>query len=371
MKYYDRKLDQVIKLGQPGVKPYQAYNPSTAKWDGFPGGKAALTSNDGAPVVTQQNVDRLVTALASLNHAGEAAKNKSKSITIGDFRNMTQQNQLKFINELWDLIATPFAFDTKAQDMYVPAAAGVPPAPLPSSWCPKPKEGMGSTAVHHMRLAHGGHPDPWKRFCVGFRVDGSDMNSITRVRTSGMTQQILNPSFMLNFRGMVVDGTTAADPTKPRFWTSNDDIFNETAVCVSRNFFGGTAFPLRNSYHHYLSGPQGGRKGETQFSVLWAVDCTGLVGMDTEAIQLRRPGARVWRPGEKAFREIRPNRLIGYIPIRKMGDSPKGGWSFDIKPGTVWTYCGAGSFDQKDYINGELKAWTGCHYIPGAFDFAT
>jgi len=92
--------------------------------------------------------------------------------------------------------------------------------------------------------------------------------------------------------------------------------------------------------------------------------------MDTEAIQLQRPGARVWRPGEKAFAEIRPNRLIGYIPIRKMGDSAKGGWSFDITPGTNWTYCGAGTHEQKDYIRGELSAWTGCHYIPGAFDFA-
>lgn len=367
--YYTRKIGDVCKRGQQGVDPYRSYAPKG--WGGFGGGKQALTDPGDAPAVSEMNVHRLMTALGSLNHAGDAARRKSEEITIGDFRRKSHQEQINWINELWDLIATPFAFDTKAQDMYVPGSAGIPPNPLPSSWCPKPKEHMGSTAVHHMRLSHGGKPDPWKDLCVGFRVDGSDMSSITRVRNNGMTQQILNSWFMMNFRGMVVEGTTAGDKTKPRFWTSNDDIFNETAVCVSRNFFGGTAFPLRNSYHNYLYGANGGRKGETQFSVLWAVDCTGLVGMDTEAIQLRRPGSKVWRPGEKAFAEIKPNRLIGYIPIRKMGDSPKGGWSFDITPGTVWTYCGAGTHEQRNYINGELKAWTGCHYIPGAFDFAT
>ena len=369
MKYYGRKLRDVCKPGQPGVLPYQLYNPSVSGWDKFPGGRGALMNEDGAPATLEKNVHRIMTALASLSHAGESAKQKANSITIGDFRNKSPTEQLKFINELWDLIATPYSFDTTAEKMYTPSSAGVPPNSLPSSWCPMPKENSASKAVHHMRLAHTGNPDPWTHFGVGFRVDGSDMSSVERVRTQGMTQQVLNSWFMLNIRGMVVEGTTAGDTTKPRFWTSNDDIFNETGVCVSRNFFGGTAFPMRNSYHHYVDGP-GKRQGETQFTVLWAVDCKGLVGMDTEQIQLTKAGGRVWRPGEKAFQEIKADRLLGYVKIRKMGDSAKGGWSFDISPGSEWTLTGGGTKEQVEYAKGELDAWIGCHYIPGAFDFA-
>lgn len=351
--YHDRKIDDVCKRSQPGVLPYLSYAPKG--WGGFPGGKLALTEPGPAPAVSEINVNRLMSALASLNSAGPAAVKKAGSLTIGEFRAKSAVDQVKWIDELWDLIATPHAFDTKAQDMYVPGPVPRGNAPLPSSWCPIP----GNRSNYRMRMTGGGRRDPWTELCVGFRVDGRDMKSLDRVRSNGMTQQILNPAFMRDIRGLVVEGTTAGDTSKPRFWSGNDDIFNETAVCVSRNFFGGTAFPERGTYHT-----------QEQFAILWAVDCSGLMGLDTEAVQLRLKGSRHWRPGEKAFREIKPNRLIGYVTIRKMGTTDAGGWTFDIPPGSAWTYTGAGTSDQKTYIGGELEAWTGCHHIRGEFDFA-
>jgi len=353
--YYARKLDDVCKRGQQGVKPYLSYSPKG--WGGFPGGLLALTEVGDAPAVDTKTCQRLMSALASLNLAGDSARRKAQSITIGDFRNKSAREQLTFINELWDLIARPYAFDTVAQRMVVPPSrAPIGVQPIPSSWCPLPD----NPTTYQMRLGRNGEPDPWTCYTVGFRVDGSDMSSIQRVKTNGMTQQILNEGFMLNHRGLVVEGTTAGDTMKPRFWSGNDDIFNETAVCVSRNFFGGTAFPERTTYH----------RGD-QFTVLWAVDCCGLSGMDTEAIQLRLPGARHWRPGEKAFREIKPNRLIGYVKIRKLGTTARGGWTFSIPEDAAWTYCGGGNQGQKTYIVGELMAWRGrCHHIRAEFDFA-
>ncbi|MEO0991911.1 MAG: hypothetical protein AAFX00_13315 [Pseudomonadota bacterium] len=219
-----------------------------------------------------------------------------------------------------------------------------------------------------MRLAKQGYGDPFRHFKVGFRVDGSYTESIERVLGSGMTQQNQSDWFMKNKRGMVVEGTVAKDTHVARFWAGNHDIFNESAVCISRNFFGGTAFPLRGTYHNYMhTGPT----SDSEFARLWAVNLSGMNGFDTEQRQLNVSKNRVWRPGEKAFQAIGADRLIGYIEFRKLGAGQEGGWTFDIKPGTEWKFLNAGSEAQKQYCRDELAAWTGCHFVPGAFDFAT
>ncbi|MES2265082.1 MAG: hypothetical protein V4724_41830 [Pseudomonadota bacterium] len=352
--YHDRPLDEVCRRGQGGVSPYLSYSPETRF---FPGGRAALrTMGDGKRIVDVETCEQLLSALASLNLASAAAVRKANSITIGAFRDYTDMARLNFINELWDEIATPYYFDTPASHMYTPpnrAPAGS--EALPSSWCPTPQ----NRTTYHMRTAGTGRPDPWMSLSVGFRVDGMKDESAIRVRAHGMTQQSLNTAFMRNTRGLVLEGTTAANKERPRFWTGNNDIWNETAVCVSRNFFGGTAFPERETYNE-----------QNGFALLWAVDCRGLVGFDTEAVQLQLPGARHWRPGEKAFQEIRPDRLLGCVKIRKMGAPATGGWTFYIDEEAAWELSPNKSVDQIDYIKAELDAWRGCHHIRPAFDFA-
>jgi hypothetical protein len=367
--YYDKKIVDIWNKSLISTLPMERYNSVVQKFNGFPGGKEALVKADGAPAVDTLMRDRLMTVLAHLPNGNDTARTKAQSITIGQFRNMTASQQLAFINSLWDLIAPAYGFDTPHASMFAPGSGGNPPDPLPSSWCPRGKQsGMLSKLDYGMRLAHSGTTDPFLHFGVAFRVDGGDAGALSRITSNGMTQQNQSSWFMRNVRGMVVEGTVAADGNHARFWTGNVDIFNETAVCVSRNFFGGTAFPLRTTYHNYVNNR--GQVSETAYALLWAVDVSGLTGFDTEAKQLSIARTKVWRPGEKAFQKIPPERLIGYVKIRKMGQPGKGGWTFDIEPDARWNWLGAGSRAQREYCEGELNAWRGCHYIPGAWDFA-
>jgi hypothetical protein len=334
---------------------YLSYSaPSLSR--GWPGGEHAL---EGVPLVTQQ---RLLSVLASLDKGNDRAINAiCAAMTVGQFVDAAEPIRLAFINRLWDAVATPHAFNTLAANMVCsPIATDDGRRPLPSSWCPV---GGGKVGCHK-RLVN---EEPWRRYGVGFRVDGTNSTSITRILASGMTQQWQNTAFMQEKRGLVVAGTTIANPGAARFWTASQDIFNETAVCVSRNFFGATAFPERSSPYPLASTVDADAQG---FFLLWAVDCMGLAGCDTEQIQLNLPGARHWRPGEKAFPAISRERIIGYVTIRRTGSPPEGGWSFGISAEAKWTICGHPTTLQLDYIQGELDAWRGLHNISPKWDFA-
>ncbi len=158
-------------------------------------------------------------------------------------------------------------------------------------------------------------------------------------------------------RGLRFDATIMMDQNKACCWSGNNDIFNETAVCVSRSFFGGTAFPERETSGHYY---------------LWAVNCGPLLGFDTEQYQLNLPNSRQWRPGEKAFPFIPPANILAYLQIERRGAPPGGGWRVEISGNANWTYVGAPSVRQRVYFEDELAAWRGGSYeIPAAYDFAT
>lgn len=319
----------------------------------WPGGRRALfeEGHQYPPAVTDLNAKRLLTVLAHRNFGDPIRFNAALgNVSVGIFRNMNQAQQLNFIDGLWNALTTQHPFLTPAEEMFDPPSS-LPineRAPLPTSWQP-----------NNTKRLQG---QPWRTFTVGFRIDGSDQSSITRVLQHGMTQQRLNQAFMRTTRGLEISSTAAAISSAARCWTLNNDIFNETAVCVSRNFFGATAFPGRDTIH-----------GSGQASYLWAVDCSGLKGFDTEDYQRNLPGNRNWRPGEKAFREIRPERIIGYIPVRRHGCPEGGGWSFSIDKTTKWTLVNQViNFKIRDYIDGELEAWKGeKRNIPGTHDFAT
>ena len=192
---------------------------------------------------------------------------------------------------------------------------------------------------------------------VGFRVDGMESNgkidSIERITKEGINAQVLNSWFMLNVRHMNVEGTAIAlDTAAPRIYKRAQDLFNETAVCVARSLFGATAFPER----------------ETQGTVcLWAVDVTGLSGFDTEKYQNSLGGDKQWRPGEKAYRMIPKERVIGYIKVNRQGaPSDGGGWKFQIPHDMAWTFLN-GTAAQRYYCTTELEAWRGpAHVVSGA-----
>ena len=350
--YLARPIANVCESRQ-GVLPMNCF--SLAKAGGKPPSgedllKGRNTGADGPPV-DDIMCERLLSALASIINADNAAvRTITDRTSIRDFRMMSQPAQLAFINRIWDANCSAHAFNQAGSQMFDPPGDGIDGnAPLPTSIRPV-RIGMN---VFEKRLKG---RQPFREFGVGFRVDGSDASSVGRVTGNGMTQQRLSPAFMLSRRGLRLDATAMMDPTVPRVWTGNHDIFNETAVCVSRNFFGASAFPERDT---------NGR------SYLWAVNCGPLLGFDTENYQLGLHGAKQWRPGEKAFQFIPAANVLGYVQIDRRGAPSGGGWMVDFPKDASWVYTGAPSVKQRMYMEDELAAWRGGSYtIPAAFDFA-
>jgi hypothetical protein len=341
------EVSQVIE----GALPRQSY---TIGAGSRPSGRALLLDPPN-PVVDEPTAERLLTVLIARTKGRDAAwQALANPVTVQAFRNMNDLQRTALINNLWNAITSQHAFTTAHAAMDDPAndtPANVV-APLPSSWCPV----APGANTYHKRLAG---KQPFRLYGIGFRVDGSNADSIRRNVGNGFTQQRLSPVFMLGTRGQRLDGTVLMDDTMARVWTLNHDIFNETAVCVSRNFFGATAFPERETNH----------KG-SEVSYLWAVNCLNLQGFDTENYQVGLPGSRQWRPGEKAFRAIPADRVVGYVPVQRRGCTHGGGWNFDIAKDVNWTFTGAVTVAQRGYMIDELNAWRGIHKIPALYDFA-
>lgn len=348
-------IGSVCKTGVPGVLPLRSYAPANPNIP-LPSGEVLLKSPAAmgapAPPVTDKMAERLLTALASIiNGKVEAVREVTNGITIRVFRKLGEGQQLAFINRVWNKICTVHDFNTLGSAMSDPVSDDMDGPTLPSSVCPL------APGMNQFKKRLKGQ-QPFREFGIGFRVDGADQGSIDRILGQGMTQQRENAAFMLGpRRGLRLDATILSDISRARCWTGNNDIFNETAVCVSRNFFGGTAFPERET---------------NGTCYLWAVYCGDLKGFDTEAYQLGLPNSRQWRPGEKAFRFIPVSNILGYIQIDRRGASKKGGWSVDITTQAAWTFTGKPTVKQRTYLEDELAAWKGGSYtIPPAYDFAT
>lgn len=351
--YLLRSIGVVGALGLEGVLPLRSYSPANPP---VPSGEVLLKSpaavDPQVAPVSDKMTERLLTALASISNADiKAARAVTDPTTIRSFRGMDEGQQFAFINRLWGSISSSHAFNTPGNQMSDPAGDDMTGPTLPSSVCPT----SPGTSVYKKRLSG---RQPFREFGIGFRVDGSDKSSIARVLSQGMTQQRLNAGFILGpHRGLRLDGTVMMDQTQARCWSGNNDIFNETAVCVSRNFFGGTAFPERTT---------------NGTCYLWAVDCSDLLGFDTEGYQLGLPNSRQWRPGEKAFPSIPVANLMGYIEIDRRGAPAEGGWRVNVDTTAAWTFTGAPSVKQRKYLEDELAAWRGGRYtIPPEYDFAT
>jgi hypothetical protein len=299
-----------------------------------------------------------------------------RGITIRDFRKKTKAERKVFIDDAWKMLTTAYKFDQQAKKMWDPPYSDDKPGqPLPTSWCPI----LPGSQNYHKRLP--ADSLPWNLYVVGFRIDGTWSDLLkTRERFAecdekgpgkGMTQWRKDSKYMYTKKRMAFKETILDDSTQFIFWNKNNDTFNETAICVSRNFFGATAFPERNSDGEYA---------------LFALDCFNLKGFDTEAEQMKL--GRPWRPGEKAFEQIRYEDVIGWVRINRTGGEKGTFWSFEIftknqsKFNAVWDnweinndwkskhepdYCKL----RIDYITDELEAWRGANRIDGTrYDFA-
>lgn len=349
--HFARNIAEVCKV-QPGVLPMNCYSTANLPRN-LPSGRELLQPPAGPlAALSEETAQKLLSALASKPNGNNALVTAvTDHMTIRGFLQATDAEQLQFLNDIWNALTTSHAFDTLPANMYDPAYdAPVNVQPLPTTWRPPAPPAV---ADYHKRLAG---RRIWQELGVGFRVDGKDQSSIDRVVRDGMKQQRISDGFMLGTRGLNLKLTVMMDTTRARVWTGNHDIFNESAVCVSRNFFGATAFPERSTSNRVF---------------LWAVNCSDLRGFDTENHQLALPNSKQWRPGEKAFHESPRDHIIGYVPIDRRGAPTGGGWRVDIASDAKWTFTGQPSVRQRGYLEDELAAWRGNHTIPPAFDFAT
>jgi hypothetical protein len=332
----------------------------------------------GLPPVQDKMVQRLTTIIAQAAAGNGSTKDDlfrdvviggttyPGIMTIKQFMQLTVAQQLAVIDMAWNRVCKKAAYDRLSREMYEPTAGTVAPKkdPVPSGAIPGSGNGMAAGYFNAGRV-----PDAFTGLGVGFRVDGSGANiaaTTDRVLKEGMTTQLKNRYLMYTIKGWEVQGTTVdLDTNAPRVWRTKDDLFNESAVCVSRNFYGATAFPMREMADEAL---------------LWAVDVGGLIGYDTEKHQIGL--GRQWRPGEKAYKKIDTSRLIGYVKITKTGAPAEGGWKFKIDAGTSWTFLGGfanpNSFNAtsreaqiRKYVTDQLTAWSGPERtISGDYDFA-
>lgn len=306
---------------------------------------------------SEDMLKRLVTALCFVEKEGLLSTTLANGWTIKNFMGLTEGFQIQVINNLWNECTMPKTYDCKFADM-VESDGQVTTGQdqLPSSLYPNASKGA-------IPFIKGPVVQPFKKFGIGFRVDGSlngksSVDSIPRIQKEGMTAQVLNAWFMESVRKMMVKGTMIAlNTSAPRIYIRAQDLFNETAVCISRSLIGATAFPER----------------DTKDTVaLWAVDTSGLTGFDTEKHQIDQK-AHPWRPGEKCVERVPPKNVIGYVLIDRLGIPENvGGWKFRIPKDAKWTYLNVPAQDKKKYVEDELSAWAdGVEYsIPGLYDFA-
>jgi hypothetical protein len=351
--------------------------------DSFEPRKQDLMRNGGAnadnlPPVNFTTLQRLTTVIAQAAFGNGSTREglfedvvirghtTAGIMTIRQFMALTAGDQMAAIDQAWNKVCTKRAYNKLTSELSEPVSSVVAASgtPVPSGAIP----GIG-TAMRVAYLNDARIPNAFTGLGVGFRVDGSGADyqrSVDRITGFGMTTQLKNRYLMYTVKGWEVQGTTVdLDTNAPRVWSTKNDLFNESAVCVSRNFYGATAFPMREM---------------TDTAVMWAVDVAGLRAFDTEAYQVLEN--RQWRPGEKAYKQIPVAKVMGYVLFNKLGAPAEGGWNFSIPNGATWTFLGdwagvpAADTTSREarmctYVNDQLAGWAGAdRTITGAYDFA-
>ena len=343
--------EPIIRLFVPGSSATPMY-----RWNLKMKEKIEQATPGANPLVQEQMLTRLMTVLCQTEVQGLLRDSLANGISIKSFLRMSAAEQLRTINALWDECTEPKAYDTLQSAMLDNVnAVGAGEDQLPSSIHP---DGNDSTVTTFKRGRAG---QAFKDLGVGFRVEGSHTGkgigwNLGRVGRDGMWPQVTIDTLMLLMGKNVAGTKVAAKNQAPRTNVTQKDLWNESGICVSRSFFGSTAFPLREF------------KGNV---IMWALDVSGLTGFDTESYQIGERQAKngPWRPGEKCFARIEPERVLGSVIINKLGDKDCG-WSFEVDANAEWTLRAPGKAGQRDYIQAELAAWKGRKVaVPGAYDF--
>jgi hypothetical protein len=303
-------------------------------------------------VVEKEILERLSTAYVISKRNPDPGLEAEKFIgakTIRDFRKLTKDDQMNFINEIYNKLVIAIPFAKSITNMTDPEMGGTNgDKALHSSISPVNPGSMDFRELFPKTT-------PFKEYGIGFRTDGSGDVDKKRILDMGMQQQRYVPD-LIKKKGSNLDGTIFMKNPQAFFWKGSYDIFNETAICISRSFLGATAFPSRESDGTFL---------------LWAVDCSELYGCDVELIQSHRN--RQWRPGEKAYQSIPKDNIYGWIEIERKGvPQDGGGWVVNISnkdwnQGPKWPKTDT---PQKNYLQAILNAWkNGSYSIPGNWDF--
>ena len=307
-------------------------------------------------------LEKLVTVLSVTEKENLLGSSLANGYTISYFLGMDHTMQIALIDRLWDEVTKPqnkvhqfgemLDFDTP-----VVGGGGMGGGQQLPSFIVPVRGGANIVSTFEAREPK----NAFRHYGVGFRVEGSGQAAqlqrhIERVTNRGMHPQVTLPDLMLE-NGYAVAGTTvSARAVKPRINKTSLDLWNESGVCVSRSLFGATAFPKREY------------EGD---AILWAVDIKDKEGFDTESYQIGHPNAGngAWRPGEKCYQHIAPERILGHIIIKKRGDQG-GGWHFEIPQEAQWLPAVRGSIGQKDYLENLLAAWRGARvHIGTDYDF--
>jgi hypothetical protein len=364
------------------MPPWQLQSPITDIFNANAGAKPILcgkpgyvqhlrtTLNKAEQPISVFMVERLLTVLAAKTSKapppalepdfGAEKLADALAMTIATFNSLTEAKQREFISNIWKRLVLYKIPSIEGQAMTEPAGNVTPRRdPLPSSLAPVNPAQQQVTLRRRVATA-------WRNYGVGFRVDGKK-NAVgdefdDRVRANGCQPLTHNRASLRAVRGWNIDDLYVAQQDRVFIWCGNRDVMNETGICVSRSLFGATAFPERTT--------DSGAEGVT-YHYLLAVDCNNLRGVDTEAWQLSLGVASNWRPGEKVFLGIGPERILGWTKLLRQPGQPGGGWIF-MFPETNWNWVNQPNQITTAYLNEELQAWQAntWYTVPGDYDFA-
>ncbi|MBX9748132.1 MAG: hypothetical protein K5Q68_00815 [Roseococcus sp.] len=316
----------------------------------------------------------LETALRSPGNAHAATHARLLAMTLSEFNRLSELEQLAYLNDLWDTCYRSEIPSTDAQAMMDGLQVTTGEGSLPSSLRPKPGNGFATG------LDPGPVPDAWTRWQTGFRVEGGKSrdgtrDDLDRVRDAGIQPVQKNPDLAVRVARKYYHKHKGSISPDLYIGYQNRDLYNESGTCVSRSLIGGTAFPYRDTFNN-RAGLDPSLNGHLSYQYLFALDCAGLKGVDTESKQIQEGNDSLWRPGEKAFPGIPKGRVLGYARVIRRGKPPLpngigiSGWAFQLLD-TSWTWLREPQGPRRIFLDAELAAWQAhrTYVIEGKFDF--
>lgn len=287
------------------------------------------------------------------------------------FNRQPKDIQLIILNHLWECCYKREAPYTKASSMIDGAATIDGNKSLPSSIRRVPGTGFFA------RIEAGPVQDAWNKWQIGFRIDGGkdggSRDDLSRIVNEGCTALLKNPDLAVKVVKKFYHEHRASLGKDLYVGYQNRDLYNESGTCVARSLFGATAFPYRYTHNNHPGPADAG--GELAFQYLFAINCAGELGLDTEKVQVDMGNNSLWRPGEKAFAGFSADRILGWTKVVRLGQPDSSlnmstGWSFKFVD-CRWTWLRPPGGPLQSFLEEELATWApGEQYnIAETYDF--